>query len=147
MASSGETLTPVATRPHLPKWGKDSSGPTASTPAHMLINCATISSPGTVVTERGSSSCTLGLLVIASLCLPLYKATKSFGIGSSEGVNVTNQALRHYGVTKPISTAGASNVDLQRSVELEKFLVDVGLYESKEEVVKREEVLGQIDQV
>ncbi|XP_020244695.1 nuclear poly(A) polymerase 4-like [Asparagus officinalis] len=71
----------------------------------------------------------------------------SFGIGSSEGVNVTNQALRHYGVTKPISTAGASNVDLQRSVELEKFLVDVGLYESKEEVVKREEVLGQIDQI
>ncbi|XP_020264940.1 nuclear poly(A) polymerase 4-like [Asparagus officinalis] len=68
-------------------------------------------------------------------------------MGSSEGGNVTNQAPRHYGVTKPISTAGPSDVDLQRSVELEKFLVDVGLYESKEEAVKREEVLGQIDQI
>ena len=28
-----------------------------------------------------------------------------------------------------------------------KFLVDAGLYESQEEAVRREEVLGQIDQV
>lgn len=41
-------------------------------------------------------------------------------MGSSEGGNVTNQAPRHYGVTKPISIAGPSDVDLQRSVELEK---------------------------
>jgi poly(A) polymerase len=31
--------------------------------------------------------------------------------------------------------------------ELEKHLQDVGLYESKEEAVRREEVLGILDQV
>ncbi|XP_058115450.1 nuclear poly(A) polymerase 4-like isoform X2 [Magnolia sinica] len=56
-------------------------------------------------------------------------------------------AAKQYGVTKPISVAGPSEADLQRSLELEKFLVDSGLYESKEEAVKREEVLGQIDQI
>lgn len=62
-------------------------------------------------------------------------------MGSSEG------ASRQYGVTSPISNAGPTEIDLQRSAELEKFLVDAGLYESKEEAGKREEVLGQIDQV
>ncbi|MCL7029955.1 hypothetical protein MKW94_017795 [Papaver nudicaule] len=51
------------------------------------------------------------------------------------------------GVTKPISTAGPTESDLQRSLELEKFLVDSGLYESKEEAVQREEILSQINQV
>ncbi|ONK72599.1 uncharacterized protein A4U43_C04F21080 [Asparagus officinalis] len=48
--------------------------------------------------------------------------TQIFGMGSSEGGNVTNQALRHYSMTKPISTTGASYVDLQRRVELEKIV-------------------------
>ncbi|KAJ0977429.1 hypothetical protein J5N97_012903 [Dioscorea zingiberensis] len=54
---------------------------------------------------------------------------------------------KHYGITKPISTAMPTEADLQRTIELEKFLVDAGLYESKEESGKREEVLGQINQI
>ncbi|XP_072960742.1 nuclear poly(A) polymerase 4-like isoform X1 [Typha angustifolia] len=54
---------------------------------------------------------------------------------------------KQYGITKPISTAGPSEADLQRTAELEKFLVDAGLYESEEEAAKREEVLGEIDKI
>ncbi|XP_043720218.1 nuclear poly(A) polymerase 4-like isoform X2 [Telopea speciosissima] len=57
------------------------------------------------------------------------------------------QAVKQYGVTKPISSAGPTEADIQRSLELEKFLVDAGLYESNEEAALREEVLGQIDQI
>lgn len=53
----------------------------------------------------------------------------------------------NYGVTKPISLAGPTDADIQRNIELEKFLIDSGLYESKEEAAKREEVLGRIDQI
>ncbi|KAF3441341.1 hypothetical protein FNV43_RR15255 [Rhamnella rubrinervis] len=54
---------------------------------------------------------------------------------------------KQYGVTKPISTAGPTEVDIQRTSELEKYLVDAGLYESNEEAAKREEVLQRIGQV
>lgn len=68
---------------------------------------------------------------------------------SSEGLSDSPPSLtrKHYGVTKPISSAGPSEADIQRSLELDKFLVDAGLYESKEEAAKREEVLGRIGQV
>ncbi|BFG24381.1 hypothetical protein CerSpe_106550 [Prunus speciosa] len=56
-------------------------------------------------------------------------------------------AARQYGVTKPISTAGPTEADIQRTLELEKFLVDAGLYESKEDADKREEVLQRIGQI
>ncbi|MQL75808.1 hypothetical protein Taro_008189 [Colocasia esculenta] len=56
-------------------------------------------------------------------------------------------AVRQFGVTKPISMAGPAEADVERSAELEKFLVEAGLYESKEETVKREEVLEQIGQI
>ncbi|GLT85472.1 hypothetical protein SLE2022_036620 [Rubroshorea leprosula] len=46
--------------------------------------------------------------------------------------------------SQSISLAGPTDVDIQRNAELEKFLVDSGLYESKEEAAKREEVLGRI---
>ncbi|KAG6476847.1 hypothetical protein ZIOFF_066095 [Zingiber officinale] len=52
-----------------------------------------------------------------------------------------------YGITKPISTAGPTEADLKRTVELERLLVDAGLYESKEESTKREEVLEELDKV
>ncbi|KAJ6815890.1 nuclear poly(A) polymerase 4-like [Iris pallida] len=69
-------------------------------------------------------------------------------MGSSEGGGGMPEAPRQqYGVTKPISAAGPTEVDLQRSSEMEKFLSAAGLYESKEEAVKREEVLGKIDQI
>ncbi|THU47379.1 hypothetical protein C4D60_Mb09t14870 [Musa balbisiana] len=56
-------------------------------------------------------------------------------------------APRQYGLTKPISTAGPTAADLKRTIELEKFLLDAGLYESKEEAIKREEVLGEINKI
>ncbi|MBA0564671.1 hypothetical protein Golob_009592 [Gossypium lobatum] len=52
-----------------------------------------------------------------------------------------------YGITKPISLAGPSEADVQRNTELEKFLIESGLYESKEEAAKREEVLGRITEI
>ncbi|KAK4274236.1 hypothetical protein QN277_017491 [Acacia crassicarpa] len=57
------------------------------------------------------------------------------------------QQAKMYGITKPISLAGASEVDFHRNMELERFLVDSGLYESREEAAKREEVLGRLDQI
>ncbi|KAF8085574.1 hypothetical protein N665_0663s0019 [Sinapis alba] len=60
---------------------------------------------------------------------------------------VSTQALKSYGITKPLSVSGPSAADLKRNLELEKFLVDKGLYESKEETMRREEVLGRIDQI
>ncbi|PSS01249.1 Nuclear poly(A) polymerase [Actinidia chinensis var. chinensis] len=56
-------------------------------------------------------------------------------------------AANKYGVTKPISLAGPTEADFQRNAELEKFLVDSGLYECNEDVGKREAVLGRIDEV
>ncbi|OVA12483.1 Nucleotidyl transferase domain [Macleaya cordata] len=64
-----------------------------------------------------------------------------------EGGSPPPSVVKQYGVTKPISVAGPTESDFQRSLELEKFLVDSGLYESKEEAGKREEILGQINQV
>ncbi|KAK6236790.1 hypothetical protein SCA6_012127 [Theobroma cacao] len=58
-----------------------------------------------------------------------------------------SQSLKKYGITKPISLAGPSEADVQRNTELEKFLIESGLYESKEEAVKREEVLGHINEI
>ncbi|MED6193578.1 Nuclear poly(A) polymerase 4 [Stylosanthes scabra] len=54
---------------------------------------------------------------------------------------------KQYGVTKPISRAGPTVADLQRTKELEKFLVESGLYESEEEAAKRVEVLDRLGQV
>nr|GMC86775.1 nuclear poly(A) polymerase 4-like isoform X1 [Ipomoea batatas] len=54
---------------------------------------------------------------------------------------------KKYGVTMPLSLAGPSEADLQRSAALEKFLRDSGLYESDEETAKREQVLRQLDQI
>ncbi|XXG63591.1 hypothetical protein AAC387_Pa05g1742 [Persea americana] len=68
------------------------------------------------------------------------------GEGSSDSSSAP-AAAKQYGVRKPISVAGPTEADIQRSAELEKFLVASSLYESKEEAIKREEVLGQIDQI
>ncbi|KAL0341962.1 UNVERIFIED_CONTAM: Nuclear poly(A) polymerase 4 [Sesamum calycinum] len=54
---------------------------------------------------------------------------------------------KQWGVTRPLSLAGPSDADIQRNRELEKFLVDSGLYESAEEAAKREEVLGRLKQI
>ncbi|XP_009777317.1 nuclear poly(A) polymerase 4 isoform X2 [Nicotiana tabacum] len=54
---------------------------------------------------------------------------------------------KQYGVTKPLSLAGPTEADIQRTKELEKFLVGAGLYESAEEAAKRERVLCQLKQI
>ncbi|XP_062178935.1 nuclear poly(A) polymerase 4-like isoform X2 [Phragmites australis] len=54
---------------------------------------------------------------------------------------------KQYGITKPISLLGPAEADLHRTAELEKFLVEAGLYESQEESAKREEVLGELDKI
>ncbi|KAK3028885.1 hypothetical protein RJ639_039894, partial [Escallonia herrerae] len=55
--------------------------------------------------------------------------------------------LKQFGVTSPLSRAGPSEADVQRSKELEKFLLDAGLHESEEESARREVVLARIKQV
>ncbi|CAL4889018.1 unnamed protein product [Urochloa decumbens] len=54
---------------------------------------------------------------------------------------------RYAGTDPPLSLAGPTVADLQRTAELEKFLVEAGLYEGKEESAKREEVLSEIGQI
>ncbi|KAK3133929.1 hypothetical protein QOZ80_6AG0542850 [Eleusine coracana subsp. coracana] len=54
---------------------------------------------------------------------------------------------RQYGITKPLSLLGPVDADLQRTAELERFLVEAGLYESPEESAKRVEVLAKLDQI
>ncbi|KAI3825857.1 hypothetical protein L1987_07548 [Smallanthus sonchifolius] len=48
---------------------------------------------------------------------------------------------------KPISLGGPSEYDVIKTKELEKFLADAGLYESHEEAISKEEVLGWLDQI
>ncbi|KAI3467040.1 hypothetical protein Pfo_023703 [Paulownia fortunei] len=51
------------------------------------------------------------------------------------------------GLWEPISTSGPSDFDVIKTRELEKFLANAGLCESHEEAIKREEVLGRLDQI
>lgn len=61
--------------------------------------------------------------------------------------NCSTTLPKEYGVTKPLSLAGPMEADIQRTKELEKFLVGAGLYESAEEAAKREVVLCQLKQI
>ncbi|KAG8058513.1 hypothetical protein GUJ93_ZPchr0002g23380 [Zizania palustris] len=54
---------------------------------------------------------------------------------------------RNGGADPPLSLAMPTVADLQKTAELEKFLVEAGLYEGEEESAKREEVLREIDQI
>ncbi|AQK82549.1 hypothetical protein Zm00014a_024152 [Zea mays] len=58
-----------------------------------------------------------------------------------------SDAPKQYGITKPLSLLGPVEADLQRTEELEKFLLESGLYESPDESARREEVLGKLDQI
>ncbi|KAH9603290.1 hypothetical protein KSS87_001826 [Heliosperma pusillum] len=72
------------------------------------------------------------------------------GDGGGEQLSNANSPsieVKKYGITKPISVAGPSEADLLRNAELEKSLVDSGLYESKEEAEKRVEVLNRIHEI
>ncbi|KAG6672939.1 hypothetical protein I3842_16G084400 [Carya illinoinensis] len=54
---------------------------------------------------------------------------------------------QRFGITEPISLGGPTESDVIKTRELEKYLRDAGLYESPEEAVRREEVLGRLDQI
>ncbi|XAR68381.1 Polynucleotide adenylyltransferase [Bertholletia excelsa] len=64
----------------------------------------------------------------------------------STGLSHGNKG-RRLGITEPISWTGPTEYDLIKTRELEKYLSEVGLYESQEEAVSREEVLGRLDQI
>ncbi|CAL5396644.1 unnamed protein product [Camellia sinensis] len=51
------------------------------------------------------------------------------------------------GMSDPIFTGEPTEFDVIKTRELEKFLADAGLYESHEEAIRREEVLGRLDQI
>ncbi|KAH0464419.1 hypothetical protein IEQ34_007205 [Dendrobium chrysotoxum] len=61
--------------------------------------------------------------------------------------SVVSQISNQHGAAKPISSAGPNRADLQRDVELKKFLAKAGLYGSKEEEMRREEVPRQLNQI
>ncbi|KAI9101524.1 hypothetical protein K1719_023768 [Acacia pycnantha] len=67
-------------------------------------------------------------------------------MGSPVLCNRSNAQPR-LGITEPISLGGPTDYDVIKTRELEKYLQDAGLYESQEEAVSREEVLGRLDQV
>ncbi|XP_062179753.1 nuclear poly(A) polymerase 1-like [Phragmites australis] len=52
----------------------------------------------------------------------------------------------YLGVTEPISLSGPTEKDVMQTAVVEKYLTDAGLYESQEDAVSREEVLGKLDQ-
>ncbi|XP_040376489.1 nuclear poly(A) polymerase 4-like isoform X2 [Oryza brachyantha] len=54
---------------------------------------------------------------------------------------------RHGGADPPLSLAMPTVADLHKTAELEKFLVEAGLYEGEEESAKREDVLREIDHI
>ncbi|KAK2451507.1 nuclear poly(A) polymerase [Trifolium repens] len=58
-----------------------------------------------------------------------------------------NNGQKWLGITEPISLAGPTEEDVIKTHELEKYLQGVGLYESQQEAVGREEVLGRLDQI
>ncbi|CAL8159295.1 unnamed protein product [Prunus armeniaca] len=65
---------------------------------------------------------------------------------ASPGLSNRNNGKR-LGITEPISLGGPTEYDVIKTRELEKYLQDARLYESQEEAVSREEVLGRLDQI
>ncbi|XP_044463201.1 nuclear poly(A) polymerase 4 isoform X4 [Mangifera indica] len=68
-------------------------------------------------------------------------------VGSQSPAPPSSQEVKSYGITKPISVAEPTEADFQRNRDLEKFLVDSGLYASEEEDAKKKEVIGRLDQI
>ncbi|KAH0464513.1 hypothetical protein IEQ34_007299 [Dendrobium chrysotoxum] len=71
----------------------------------------------------------------------------SFRMECTVDGSVVSQISNQHGVAKLISNAGLNRADLQRDVELKKFLAKAGLYGSKEEEMRREEVPRQLNQI
>lgn len=62
-------------------------------------------------------------------------------------MNNQSNGKQWLGITEPISLAGPTEEDVTKTHELEKYLQGAGLYESQQEAVGREEVLGRLDQI
>ncbi|GER39497.1 nuclear poly(a) polymerase [Striga asiatica] len=73
--------------------------------------------------------------------------SESFGSSPSSAEAEKKQSPKQWGVTRPLSHAGPTDVDIQKNRELEKFLVDSGLHESAEGAAKREEVLDRLRKI
>ncbi|KAK7351513.1 hypothetical protein VNO77_11031 [Canavalia gladiata] len=67
--------------------------------------------------------------------------------GSTPPPPPQQEQANKYGFTKPISLAGPTDADFQRNLDLEKFLLDSGLYESNEEAASRQKVLHRLEQI
>ncbi|KAF7124232.1 hypothetical protein RHSIM_Rhsim12G0087600 [Rhododendron simsii] len=65
---------------------------------------------------------------------------------SSNG-SINSATAPRLGLSDPIFTGGPTQFDVIKTRELEKFLADASLYESQEEAIRREEVLGRLDQI
>ncbi|XP_057446982.1 nuclear poly(A) polymerase 1-like [Lotus japonicus] len=63
------------------------------------------------------------------------------------GLSNQNSGQQRLGITEPISLAGPTECDVIKTRGLEKYLQGAGLYESQQEAVGREEVLGRLDQI
>ncbi|GMH10794.1 hypothetical protein Nepgr_012635 [Nepenthes gracilis] len=61
--------------------------------------------------------------------------------------NSNSNSPMKYGITEALSLAGPTEADLHRNAELENFLIESGLYESKDEAEKREQVLNRIREI
>ncbi|KAL2342380.1 hypothetical protein Fmac_003665 [Flemingia macrophylla] len=68
-------------------------------------------------------------------------------MGSPGLSNRYNGQQQRLGITEPISLGGPTEYDVIKTRELEKYLQDAGLYEDQQEAVRREEVLGRLDQI
>ncbi|XP_076899527.1 nuclear poly(A) polymerase 1-like [Bidens hawaiensis] len=64
----------------------------------------------------------------------------------SQGFNGQKNGQR-LGITEPISLGGPTEFDVIKTKELEQFLAEAGLYECHEKAIRREEVLGRLDQI
>jgi poly(A) polymerase len=70
------------------------------------------------------------------------------GVGmEAAGGNGGQATQRYMGVTEPISTAGPSEVDYASTRQLEECVRGLGPQGSREEEVRREEVLGRLDEL
>ncbi|XP_062089183.1 nuclear poly(A) polymerase 1-like [Humulus lupulus] len=65
---------------------------------------------------------------------------------TNPGLSNKNNRQR-LGITEPISMGGPTEYDVMKTKEPEECLQDAGLYESQEEAVGREEILGRLDQI
>lgn len=66
-------------------------------------------------------------------------------IPSATMKNVTSQKNPQYGTTEPIDITGPTEKDLEDTKALEKTLRDLHLFETEEEIRKRQEVLAQLN--